>query len=166
MKNIIVIITALMPVALTAQTAERQVIGSAGNFTALTDIQVSSTVGEVVVATASVAGTITLTQGFQQADGGNVGIDEPELGFSMNAYPNPTRNSVILDFTADRNLEVEIGLFDLQGKSFPLNETKLNISGNVKHSVDLSGMAAGNYFIKLTNGDGKLNRAIKIQKAD
>ena len=155
----------LLPAVLMAQTIERQVIGSTGGYGTGTNIQVSSTVGETVVATGS-SSTVVLTQGFQQPGSGAVGIEEKELGFSMNVYPNPTTESVTLDFECERALEIKIELMDVAGKSYTLPESQINVSGNEKHQVDFSGLANGNYFIRLTTTDGALDRSVKILKAE
>ena len=166
MKKIIIITIASLPLALFAQSIERQVIGATGSYTATGTIQASSTVGEAVVATGT-SGAIVLTQGFQQPGGsGEVGIDEPELGFSMNAYPNPSADAIIIDFNVDKQLNIQIGLFNAEGRSYVLPESKLVVSGSMKHTVDLSAFAAGNYFIRITDDEGKLNSSIKIQKVD
>lgn len=164
MKKLFSIIIAALPVVLAAQTAERQVIGSAGGFATATGLQVSYTVGESVTSTAT-SGSVILTQGFQQPSSGTVGIEETALGFAMKAYPNPVHNAVTLDFSAQQDMQLSIGLFDVQGRQV-LPTEQLNVSGNMLHSVKMAGFASGNYFIRLTNKDGKLNKSIQIQKVD
>ena len=58
MKRIISIFLSLIPIVLFAQSIERQVIGSTGGFIAESTVQVSSTVGEAVIATDSGASII------------------------------------------------------------------------------------------------------------
>jgi hypothetical protein len=149
---------------LLAQTADRQVICSAGGFSTATGLQVSNTTGEFITATGT-SSSIILTQGFQQSSSDMVGIEELDLGFAIKAYPNPTSDAVMLDFTAEKNMQINIGLFDVQGKQvMPIKQ--LNLYGNMLHSLDMNGFNAGNYFVRLTNQDGKLNKSIQIQKVD
>lgn len=165
MRKLIAIIIVSFPVLAFGQSAERQVIGSTGGFATTNSIQISSTVGETVVSTGT-SNSIILTQGFQQPHGSAVGIDEPELGISIEAFPNPTSSILILDFNVSRQQIIEISLYDALGKSYTLPQSKLNISGNMQHQIDLSLIAAGNYFIRLRNPEGTLDKSIKIQKVD
>ncbi|MEX0811858.1 MAG: T9SS type A sorting domain-containing protein [Chitinophagales bacterium] len=166
MKNITVILIALLPVALFAQSLERQVIASSGSYSETANLQVSSTIGETVIATGTSASVI-LTQGFQQpASDNTVGIEEPEFGFSMQAYPNPTANMVILDFNADKELELQISLIDVMGKQYPVAKSNITVLGNSRQQIDLSAYAAGNYFIRIDDEKGQFSKTIKIQKID
>lgn len=164
MKKLFFIIIAALPMALVAQTAERQVIGSAGGFATATGLQVSNTVGETITATGT-SGSVILTQGFQQSSTNQVGIEETTLGFAMKAYPNPTHNAVMLDFSAQQDMQLNIGVFNTQGMQV-LPAGQLNVSGNMLHSIDMAAFATGNYFVYLTDKNGKLNKSILIQKVD
>jgi hypothetical protein len=162
MKNIISFIIALLPAMLFAQTAERQVIGSTGGFATNANMQASYNVGEVAI-TNDTATTVILTQGFEQTEGGTVGIKDITTGLSVNAYPNPAKQAVTLDFTIEQPMELNVALEDVLGRTV-LAPTPLNLTGNTKHSVSLMGLAAGQYLIHLSNADGTLNQTIQIQK--
>ncbi len=164
MKKLFSIIIVTLPVLLMAQTAERQVIGSAGGYFIATGLQVSNTVGETVTATAN-ASSLIVTQGFQQASTNSVGIEEEELGFAMKAYPNPASDVVILDFSAEKEQQLRIYLLDAQGRQM-LPTEQLNVAGNMLHHVKLTGIAPGNYYIRLLSTDGKLNKSIQVNKVD
>jgi len=165
MKKIITIIIALMPVFLFAQSAERQVIGSAGGTSTTTDLKVSSTVGEAVVGTGT-SSTIILTQGFQQPGEGELGIEDTETGLSVNVYPNPSKGIVTLDMDAPNTLEISVSVLDFNGTVISQPVQKQKVHGSSTHEIDLSSLAAGNYFIQLQNSKGNLKQTIKIVKVD
>ncbi len=164
MKNILVIIVFLLPLAVFSQTLDRQVIGSAGAYAEAGNISMSYTVGEAVVATGT-SGTIVLTQGFQQPDNMMVGIESIESGISINAYPNPTSGEIILDFTVVNPAEFTIEIFDVSGKLM-MNPETLKVENSTKHQMDFSEFSSGNYFIVMKNQDGTMNSNIKVQKID
>lgn len=164
MKKLFFTIAATLPMLLMAQTAERQVIGSAGGYATATGLQVSNTVGEAITATGTSASVI-LTQGFQQSSTASVGIEDVELGFAMKAYPNPTSDAVTLNFLTDKEVQLNIGLLDMQGRQV-LPTEQLHINGSILHSVNMVGVTPGNYLIHLGSADGKLNKSIQIRKID
>lgn len=165
MRYLALIITVLIPALSSAQTAERQVIGTAGAYAEADGYSHSYTVGEVATATVS-DGTIILTQGFQQNDDLSVNILEESLEFSATAFPNPTMDGVTLDLKADQAVDLHIDLFDVLGKQFPIAESNLQLVGSSQRHIDLAGFAPGTYFIRLTDETGQLNKTIQIQKVN
>lgn len=165
MKNLLIIILLLIPYWTIGQTAERSVIGSAGSFAAAGGYSHSYTLGETVVITGT-SSTLKVTQGFQQPDQMSVGIDEDQMSYSVNAFPNPTRGEVILDITAENPVQLNINLFNIQGKQFSLPQSLVKVSGNLRHSIDLSNMAAGSYYIRINDDKGNTNTSIQIQKVN
>lgn len=165
MKKIIIIITAALPVWLFGQTAERQVIGSTGSSATTSTVQVSSTVGEVVTATGTSA-TIILSQGFQQADGGTVGIEDVSSGLSIKAYPNPSRGQVTLQIDAPNHTELTLSVYTVSGQLTSVPVQNVQINGPFTQNIDFSAQAAGNYYLQLTNSTGSIKQTIRIQKVD
>jgi hypothetical protein len=146
-----------------AQSAQRQVIGSAGTVSVTDDFNVSSTIGETVVATEEADGII-LTQGFQQSQDFGLSVEEPELEFSATAFPNPTMDGIALDLNSQKPVDLTISLFDVAGKQYAVPAGHLMLSGNARKEIDMNGFASGTYFIRLTDDSGKLNKTIKVQK--
>ena len=150
----------MIPCVLFAQSIERQVIGSTGSYSSNSTARVSSTVGETVITTAS-SGNIILTQGFQQKGGNTIGINELENGFSINAYPNPVSNELILDFDVKKKTYVEIFLTDVMGKETSVPSGNLELSGKTTHVMNLSDISAGHYLLTFKTVDQILG-TIKI----
>jgi len=165
MKKLICIIIAALPGVLVAQTTERQVIGSTGGYATATGLQVSNTIGEAVINTAT-SGSIILTQGFQQSIINTVGIDDIETGLSVMAFPNPTRDMITLQLNADKTVALELSVFDINGKLTSIPVQKLNVNGAMTHAIDFSSLQSGNYFLKLQNRDGSLHQSIQVLKVD
>lgn len=165
MKKIITIIIALMPLFLLAQTAERQVIGTAGGSSSSSSFQVSSTVGEAVVGTAT-STTLILNQGFQQPDEESLSIEDHESGLSINAYPNPVKGIVTLELDAPNSMELSVQVLDFKGNTLATPLQKLKVQGTFTREIDFSNLASGNYFLLLTNTKGNLQQTIKIVKVE
>jgi hypothetical protein len=76
------------------------------------------------------------------------------------------RNLVMLQLNTPNSMQLTVSVFDISGRLTSVPVQKLNISGESSHAIDFSSLQAGNYYIKLTNSDNKLNQTIKIQKVD
>lgn len=163
MKTFLFLTALLLSAGILAQTAERQVIGTAGTYADAGEVSHSYTAGEVVTATFS-GGTIVLTQGFQQADPVTVSISEASLQFDATVFPNPTMNGVTLTMNAGEAVSVQLDLFDTSGKRLPIAQRELFFSGTMQRQIDFTGFASGTYFIQLTDASGKLHQTIRVQK--
>ncbi len=147
-----------------AQSLERQVIGSAGGYEEEAGYSLSFTVGEPVVETA-IAGTLVLTQGFQQPDDVSVGVNDV-VKFNMDyiIFPNPTMDELTVQLSADKVVEVTISLYDLLGQKLELMDRKVLVDGVTTSKYNLASLAAANYFVVLTDKDGKQLGQFKVQK--
>lgn len=163
MKKLIILFLIIAPVIAFSQSLDRQVIGSAGDYSTATGISLSFTVGEAVIETTT-SGSIILTQGFQQPDAEPVGIEIPEVGLSINAFPNPTGNMVVIEMESTENLKVLVQLLDVVGQQLmnPINHTAAD--GKTFLEIDLSRFAAGNYFLKLSGENNTWIKTIQVQK--
>lgn len=155
-----------LPVWLSAQVSlDRQVIGSTGNFSTVSNISLSSTVGESVVATA-VSGSIVLTQGFQQPDGTNsVGIeDDLRLLVRYTVAPNPTQDIVRVELSTDKPITIGLVLMDVRGRRVPVPEQKIHVNGTESTEIDLQPLADGLYTLALIDEGGNTFRTFKVKK--
>lgn len=162
MKNLIILLAIVLPTMVFAQSIERQVIGSAGGSATTASLQVSYTIGETVTSTGT-SSNIIITQGFQQPEGGSVGINLVETGLSVEAYPNPTSDQVILQVETTKLITIDVLLLDLLGQSTGIEMTDLEISGTTTETVDISSLPSGHYMIILQNEDGMIG-TIKMHK--
>ena len=139
-----------------AQSVEREVVSSGGDFYSNGTGQLSTTVGEPVIATAAGGGN-ELTQGFQQTNITITGIEDFKTDFEMNVFPNPTSDFV--NITVENLKEnLSFSIYTVEGKLVMTNKlialsTKLDIATYVK----------GTYFLKVTDGTA-LMKTYKILK--
>lgn len=145
-----------------AQSIERQVIGSAGNYTQSGDFQLSSTLGEVAVETKT-QGNLTITQGFQQASASTgVSVEELKIELSYNVFPNPASNTLYVELKSDSKIELQTYITDLTGQQIGASKLiTVNNSMNTE-SFDLSLLATAAYLLVIRD-DKQIHKAIKIQ---
>lgn len=157
-----------LPVSISAQVSlDRQVIGSTGNFSTVSTVSLSSTVGEAVVATA-VSGSIVLTQGFQQPDGTtSVGIaDDLRLLVRYTIAPNPTQDIVRVELTTDKPITISLLLMDVRGRRVPVPEQEVQVNGTESTEIDLGPLADGVYTLALKDEGGNIFRTFKVKKVN
>jgi len=146
-----------------AQKLERQLISSYGNLSTTIEGQVAATGGELIITTISTS-TITVTQGFQQANKEDfVGIfEESDLALEIRVYPNPSYSKVNIEIDSDILLDVNFDLFDVMGQK--IVNKKITVLGSISESIDFSGYATGQYFLIFKDEKNKLIKTIEIQK--
>lgn len=162
MKKSIIAALAFAPVALFGQSAEREVIASSGGYTGATNLRVTYTVGESVVTTGT-SSSIIVTQGFQQPNLSSVGIEEMDNGLSVNVYPNPVSDNLMVEINATNELLVNATIYDMQGKETGVAVSNLKVNGTLNHALDVSALSTGQYFISFTDEKRTLG-TVRIQK--
>ena len=166
MKNLLLLLALIATTTLMAQVQlERQVVSSGGQSTSSGNLHLEYTIGEPAVATLSSA-TLILTQGFQQPTQKPVGIEVPEWNADIKAFPNPTADAIILEVSASDRLDLLIELFDMQGRQVPGTGIRMNVDGTATTTIDFSGMAAGQYLVRLHDKNSNLHRTITVQKVN
>lgn len=168
MRVILFLFIAFIAQSISAQVIERQVVSSYGAYAETGGLSLSSTVGEVATSTLQNA-DIILTQGFQQPlpEDSNVSIINIFQEVNVLAYPNPTSQSVFLEFNSDKELELQIDLYDMGGKKLsPGSNNQFTVLGKSIKKVDLSSFSSGLYIIRLSSQKQKISQSIKVQKID
>lgn len=131
------------------------VIAATGSDTTIGNISLGSTIGELVTQTVSADSTI-ITQGYQQPRWLEVGIIEPDVGYDIQIFPNPSPGlvNVILG-----NQEFEVTVYDENGQ-IVVQAQKLTGSTH----IDLTSLAVATYFLYLENSHRSYcSRLMKIQ---
>lgn len=82
----------------------------------------------------------------------NVSVRTLDASNSIKLYPNPTNNILNIDIELDNPQQVSYTIVDVLGKEYTTPQTFLGNSGS-KHTIDVSQLAKGIYFIKLKAGD-------------
>jgi hypothetical protein len=161
MKQLICIsVTVFLVLSVTAQTVKQEVISSAGGFNVNDGISISWTLGETIIPTFKSADkSLILTHGFQQQLIITAIEENLDAILKVNVYPNPASEIVNLRFDIMLEGDMKLVILDSQGKQVI---TDLAESGLFDKQINLQGLPAGIYYLKLTKG--KLTNVYKIVK--
>lgn len=80
--------------------------------------------------------------------------------YSINCYPNPAGESIILSFTLPEKAAYTVDLYDNNSRFIRTVADEKNASGNKNVSVKMDGLAAGSYFIVFQSGGRAVVRKI------
>ena len=164
MKIFITLILISTTSCFSAQSIERQVIGSLGNTSTALGITVTSTVGEVAVATKT-STNIMLTEGYQQAnDSSSVSIAEIANIAKLKLYPNPTINSAKLEITTNFNSATTIAVYSSDGKLISSNSIALTSGVESSIQLDVSNQASGVYLIRIIGENNSFLETMRLVK--
>ncbi|MFK7925665.1 MAG: hypothetical protein AB8H47_27190 [Bacteroidia bacterium] len=151
---------------LSAQSLERQVLGTVGGYFEGSQVHLSYTGGEV--ATETLSGTLTLTQGFQQATEDEItAIDPTQLvAVDYRLFPNPTEGPTHLVLSSDQSLQLHWSLVDGLGRTLRQSATPVSLVAGQEREVDLdlSDLPAGIYHVLLRPENGPPIRAFQVVK--
>lgn len=140
------------------------VLSTAGEYGSAGGYSLSYTIGELAVTTLDPGGALILTQGFQQPFALGVNsIEEHEIDWSVNAYPNPVSDFLNIKFNIENPVDFNIEIIDLTGKKLWIRNYPEIVPQEVI-SVDLSRYVRGVYMLRISTPDQKVNKVYKIQK--
>jgi hypothetical protein len=142
----------LLTIGLSAQ----EVISTQGDSYSNTNNTLDYTIGEPVIETLSNSNN-DLTQGFHQTLLTIVGIEDLDVNFLVNIFPNPTSEIVNLDI--EKYEGVTFHLFNVEGKL--LTESELT---EKKTTVRVADYPKGTYLLTLTHVENKKIKTYKIIK--
>jgi len=143
------------------QTITPEVISSSGDFYSNSTAQLSFTFGEMIIETVSSSSNI-ITQGFQQPEQENVGIEEAKKKLQVNIYPNPSRELFNIDLS-DKEFEITLTIFDATGK---IIQQQTIPDWQKKVTLNLSSYSSGYYIMNLVSTDNQYQSSYKLQKID
>lgn len=93
----------------------------------------------------------------------SVGAEEAEMVTMHELYPNPTEGQTTLEYSLLENAEVQIMLFDIQGRVV-LNEDKgTQTVGEYRFDYNFSDLATGTYTLSIMVGDKAINKKLVIK---
>lgn len=102
-------------------------------------------------------GSDTITQSLSV-----VGIERGLRQESVTVYPNPNNGSFTLAFTSYDLSDVDVQIFNLQGKIVYTNQFE-SVSGSVEEDITVENIASGVYFVRLTSSDQVVTRKLTIE---
>jgi hypothetical protein len=148
MKKIYTSIFTIFTTLTFAQTNSLQVVGSAGNTATSGNTQLTWTIGEPIVNTASNTNNV-LTQGFNQGALIITAIDDLK-NMSVTIQPNPTSDFAIINLDEKNLSDAHYILTDLNGKVIQQNKIV-----NKQTSVSFQELADATYFVQVITNNQK-----------
>ncbi|MCD4768808.1 MAG: T9SS type A sorting domain-containing protein [Bacteroidales bacterium] len=139
-----------------------RVVASGGDYTAGTNYRLTYTVGDLIVKKMTSA-NINLTTGFQQTWDLSVGIDDTEELMEVNAFPNPVTDLVRLDISSAEYREISVEILSITGTIVKTLKFEGPFNGRIVE-INMSEVNPGLYLMRVSSGNGKLNRAIRLIK--
>ncbi|MCK9208616.1 MAG: T9SS type A sorting domain-containing protein [Salinivirgaceae bacterium] len=96
-----------------------------------------------------------------KAKGITTSKQEPDFDY-IKFYPNPSEQTVIIEFRLAKKANCEVRISNLLGQS--VYEEKLNdFSGDYKSSVDLKKFGSGTYILQIVQGKKSISRKIIVE---
>ena len=141
---------------LSAALSAQEVISTQGDSYNNTNNTLDFTIGEPVIETVS-DGANDLTQGFHQTKLTVVSVEDLDVNFSVNIFPNPTADVVNLNI--DNYEGLSFHLFDVTGKLL-----KQEMVTAQRTTVNVSDYPKGTYLLTLTHQENKKIKTYKIIK--
>ena len=140
----------IIAAGVSAQSLERFVIASSGQYAPVGTITISYTVGEMAAVESFINNSFMhLTQGFQQPDPKFVGIEEQvKMDGNFGLFPNPATTSVAIRYTGICDNKLKIRMFNVLGQLMKEAEFFPQV-GQTDYILDLDGVAQGLYLIEL-----------------
>ena len=159
MKFLTILSLAVLPFFGMAQSITPEVIASAGEHYDNGTVQLSWTLGEVVIDTYD-NGTNILTQGFHQTQLTVTSIEEDLADIRINLYPNPTSEFLNIDL-GNNEKDINLQLYDMTGRL--VHKDVIN-AYDTKYVLPMQTVATGKYLIQMQSEDGKMNTTHQIIK--
>lgn len=73
----------------------------------------------------------------------------------IKVFPNPAQSEITLSFTSDRQMDVEVVVYDIQGKQMMLVGKEPHVSGTFAKRLNITALNKGTYFLVLRRTQDK-----------
>ena len=149
-----------MAFSASGQSIAPAVYASSGTVYSSANAQISWTAGEALVSSRN-AGNSALTEGFQQPTLTVVAIGEALPELHLEVFPNPTQEHLTLQFPEASKGAYTAELYNVAGQR--LQEKAIPTGAN-QASIDLTQVADGHYYLRVTNHTRQVSQTFKVQK--
>jgi hypothetical protein len=95
-----------------------------------------------------------------QSDG-TTGIDALDSKISFKAYPNPASSIITVDFELNNQNDVTVSIVNTVGQTVAVNNLG-TVSGSQSTQMDVSGLDAGMYIVKVKTSNGEQTKRISV----
>lgn len=146
------------------QSMEAQIISSAGNAEVKDGLQISWTLGEVVIGFLPTS-NLTLASGFQATQTIEelvTGIELPSYASEIKVYPNPVTHLLQLQIPPDTQLNLTLELMDYLGRKLPFE--RFQFQKEHLYRLDLSHLTPGTYYLAVYQQNLRPVKVFKLIK--
>ncbi len=104
------------------------------------------------------------------SSGGQTWVEEPRQIsvpslFSLHPnYPNPFNSSTTISYSLPTSGNIDLKVFDLQGREISTLDQGYRRAGNYKLNFDSKALSSGNYFIRLSEGQTTVTKKMIVLK--
>lgn len=141
-------------------------LNATGASTSISGIVHEYAIGSVVATPAFSSANLVITPGVLQPDQ-PTGIDKVPIAMdALRVFPSPMETVVHLDPAFNGGGSIGLRLLDASGKLVLSRNVKLS-AGTERQSLDVSALAAGNYFLHVSwiaTGETEQQSSFKLQK--
>ncbi|MCH8902732.1 MAG: T9SS type A sorting domain-containing protein [Bacteroidetes bacterium] len=146
-----------------SQSLSPAVIASTGSYGTSTNVILTSTTGDLVIATGSQS-TAIVTQGFIQPLNVTSSIREQVSGLELTSYPNPALTELTVRIEAPGKYDLQIHVVDMLGRHINIPYQLDKTNGLHEYVLDLKDISPGLYLIRFISNEGEQTKSIKINK--
>ena len=139
------------------QQLKPSVTSSSGGFGQNSQLSLSWTIGEPVIATFITANNI-LTQGFNQPDLSVTSVEPDKLEYNVTVFPNPSSGFVVVSFADYDKGDFRASVYDISGRE--LLSCKLLSS---ETTIPFNDLAPATYILKIYDREKEIS-TFKINK--
>ena len=154
----------VIPGLSTAQSLERSVVASSGDFFSTTGAQLSWTLGQPTAVETFTNSTGTLTQGFHQSDFSTSIIEDLPISLTLTVFPNPSTGEFNFKMNAFEDGAVQMQIFDLSGRLVLQEDPSYSLGGIWNHQINLNHLPVGIYQCRVLFISDKGHSAVKTIK--
>ena len=147
-----------------SQQLSPSLISAAGGISKIQGITLEWSLGEIAIESVSASNRL-YTQGFHQptllVSAFQKGIISAESTFNISIAPNPVQSTLQISYVVSTEQELYVILSDFMGQTYV---TKKLSEKTGFATIEMSGMIAGAYFLRVQTKDGVLIKSFKIIK--
>lgn len=93
----------------------------------------------------------------------STGIASRKENVELKAYPNPVQNNVKVETNLTDASRVQLNVVNMQGRVLQ-QASYQNVSGQQTLNLDMKGLSAGSYYLRLQTANGKVARQLLIKQ--
>lgn len=143
-------------------TRERDITGSAGDYSTTPTLELAWTVGEVAVMTKQ-SGNLIINEGFQQSDQNPTGMTEGLFSGEIVVYPTPMTDLLNFRVRSDKNLELKGELYDLTGKRV-MEIPAFQVYSEYTGQIDCSRLPSGKWLLRFSDSSQGVLEIFSVTK--